>query len=144
MEFVGLIIAVTILLTIIVAPSVAIGLVANWLINGPKRTSHDELQAIINAHYGRVTGSMSNLCDRLDALEATPEPEPEPEPEFVPVAEESNDNEELFDECVQALIALGTPKRQAKSVARNSFNRKVPATVEEFVRQTLIKPVRAS
>ena len=146
MELLGLFLGVTLAVTIIVAPSVVIGLVANWLINSRKQPNHDALQAmhhVVHAHYDRVTTSMSSLCDRVEDLEKKPAPAPvTPQAAPAPVAKKvpQGDNGAFFNDCVEALIALGTPKRQAKGVARNSFNRRVPATIQEFITQTLIKP----
>jgi hypothetical protein len=59
-------------------------------------------------------------------------------PAYVPKQKETID-ESLFNDCVLALVSLGTKKSQSKTIAKNIFDKYNPKTIEEFIKFVYIK-----
>ena len=51
-----------------------------------------------------------------------------------------NEDDDLRRDCLDALVALGTPKRQARHTVEITFRRHNPPTVQEFLRKALVNP----
>lgn len=51
-----------------------------------------------------------------------------------------NENDDLRRDCLDALVALGTPRRQARHTVEITFRRHNPPTVQEFLRKALVNP----
>ena len=62
-----------------------------------------------------------------------------PQSLLTPVKEVDPINEELFEDCVLALVSLGTKKTQAKRIAQEVFDSHNPKTIEDFIKFVYIK-----
>ncbi|NDG28614.1 hypothetical protein EB118_00725 [bacterium] len=48
-------------------------------------------------------------------------------------------NQELFNDCVLALVSLGTKKTEAKRITQDIFIKHNPSTIEDFIKFVYIK-----
>jgi hypothetical protein len=60
------------------------------------------------------------------------------QPEYTAKPKEMID-ETLFNDCILALVSLGTKKSQSKTIAKNIFDKHNPKTIEDFIKFVYIK-----
>lgn len=62
-----------------------------------------------------------------------------PQSLLTPVKEVDPINEELFEDCILALVSLGTKKTQAKRITQEVFENHNPKTIEDFIKFVYVK-----
>lgn len=62
-----------------------------------------------------------------------------PQSLLTPIKEEEPIDNELFEDCVLALVSLGTKKIQSKKIAKDIFEKHNPKTIEDFIKFVYVK-----
>jgi hypothetical protein len=62
-----------------------------------------------------------------------------PQSLLTPIKEEETIDNQLFEDCVLALVSLGTKKIQSKKIAIDIFKNHNPKTIEDFIKFVYIK-----
>lgn len=62
-----------------------------------------------------------------------------PQSILTPIKEEEPIDNELFEDCVLALVSLGTKKVQSNRIAKDIFEKHNPKTIEDFIKFVYVK-----
>lgn len=73
---------------------------------------------------------------RRTTVKQKPKSQPVPQPKK---SEKPQIDQELFDDCVLALVSLGSKKSEAKTTAKNIFEKHNPQTIEDFIKFVYVK-----